>query len=249
MGHERKRGKLEDLNALLRNRANERFSLVVGDTAPLAGVKYVITLDTDTERLVITPSEPLGTGTAELRITYRGRISDGLVGFYRSTYIEDGREVPIAVTQFEAPHARRAFPCWDEPEFKARFSLGLQVRSELFAVANGAEVSRTDVGDGWTEIRFAETIPISTYLVAWAIGRLEATDAVVVRDIPIRIVHRPGQGHLTSLALAAAAHAVAWYEDHFDIPFPGGKLDMVAVPDFAFWGRSRHRWAWVGSPA
>lgn len=191
-------------------------------------------LDPERQRLVVTPTAPLDPGPALLHVTSSAKFGDHLVGCYRSTYRDRDGEHALAVTQFEAAHARRAFPCFDEPAFKAPFTVTLDVAEGLTAVANGPEVARRPLPDGRVEIEFAPTIPMSTYLVAWVVGRLVASEPRVVRGIPIRVVHRPGQESLTALALDAAAHAVEWFEDHFDIRFPGAKLDLVAVPDFAF---------------
>jgi puromycin-sensitive aminopeptidase len=94
-------------------------------------------------------------------------LNDKLHGFYRSTFRDaDGVEHVVATTQFEATHARRAFPCWDEPDFKARFAVTLVVPEDLMAVSNGSMVKEEPTGDGRKRVAFAETMVISTYLVA-----------------------------------------------------------------------------------
>jgi len=111
------------------------------------------------------------------------------------------------------------------------------VEPDLLAVSNGPEVERTE-RDGRHAIRFGETMPMSTYLVAFVVGPLEATDAVDVErlgggTIPLRIVHVPGKAHLTAFALDVGAHALAWYQHYYGIPYPSDKVDMLALPDFA----------------
>ena len=186
----------------------------------------------------------LPVGTAELRARFRGVLNDQLVGFYRSTFTTTddatGEEVEhaIAVTQFESTHARRAFPCFDEPAFKATFGVTLVVRRDLFAVSNGAQLERAPAEDGLDRVRFADTIPMSTYLVAFVVGPLEATEPRMVegveRPIPLRVVHPPGAGHLCEFALDVADAALRFYERYYGLPYPGDKVDLVAVPDFAF---------------
>jgi puromycin-sensitive aminopeptidase len=84
------------------------------------------------------------------------------------------------------------------------------------------------------EVRFAETMKMSTYLVAFVVGELEATDPVDVEGTPLRIIAPPGNMHLTSFALDVGAHALRFFSDYYDIPYPGDKLDMIAIPDFSF---------------
>mgnify|MGYP003537577199 CR=1 FL=1 len=85
----------------------------------------------------------------------------------------------LAATQFEATDARRAFPCWDEPDFKARFTITLYLDDDLHAVSNAALVA-DEVLDGRRRVRFAETMTMSTYLVAFIVGPLEVTEPVDV---------------------------------------------------------------------
>lgn len=203
-----------------------------------------VTLDPGTERVVIGLDQPLSPGPASLHISFRGVLNDKLMGFYRSTFdLSDPatgttEQRTIAVTQFESTHARAAFPCFDEPAMKATFAISLVIDENLFAVSNGAEVSRESVGDGRVRIEFAETMPMSTYLVAFVVGPLVATEPRMVDGasgpIPLRVVHRPGSEHLCDFALDVAEAALLYFEDYYGIPYPGDKVDLVAVPDFAF---------------
>ncbi|MCO8129238.1 M1 family metallopeptidase [Acidimicrobiia bacterium EGI L10123] len=194
-----------------------------------------IHLDADLEQLRVALPETLPGGTATLHLTFSGVLNDRLRGFYRSTYTADGGgDRAIAVTQFEPTDARRAFPCWDEPEFKAVFGVTLDVAEDLLAISNGPELAREDLGDGRVRIRFADTMPMSTYLVAFVVGPMETTGPVDVDGVPLRIVHRPGQGELAEFALEVGAHALRFFADYYGIAYPGDKVDMVAVPDFAF---------------
>ncbi len=194
-----------------------------------------VTADADTETVTMRVDEALSPGPFQIELRWNAAISDGLVGFYRSTYTAaDGTTARLAATQFEAPHARRAFPCFDEPAMKATFGVTLLVDPEHLAVSNSAEVDRTERSDGRVLVRFADTMKMSTYLVAWVVGPLEATDATMVGDTPVRVVHQPGQAHLTAFALETAAHALRYFEDYYGIAYPGDKLDLVALPDFAF---------------
>ena len=194
-----------------------------------------ISFDEDLERATFTFPVVLQPGPAKLSCSFTGVLNDKLRGFYRSTWTdEEGNEKVIATTQFESTNARRAFPCFDEPDLKASFGVTLRVDESLMAISCGELVSSTDLGGGRREDRFADTMIMSTYLVAFIVGELEATEAVDVDGVPLRIVHVPGKGDLTEFALEAGEFSLRWLVQYYDIPYPAGKLDLVAVPDFAF---------------
>ena len=195
----------------------------------------VVDLDDDLEQVRLTPPGQVASGGGRLDLAFTGVLNDRLCGFYRSTLLDpDGTTHAIATTQFQATDARRCFPCFDEPDMKAVFGVTLDVPGGLFATSNGAEASRTPLGDGHDRIQFADTIPLSTYLVAFVVGPLAATDPVDVDGVPVRVVHPPGRAHLADFALDVAAHSLRWFADWYGIPVPGGKVDLVALPDFAF---------------
>ena len=171
-----------------------------------------------------------------MRLHFRGRLTDDLVGFYRSTYTaEDGTPRTLAATQFEAPHARRAFPCFDEPEFKAVFSITLDVEDGLVALSNGPEVERTSLGrrasaraSSATRSRCRRTSSRSSSASS------KCSRPVDVGGIPLRVVHVPGRGDLAAFATEVGAFALQFFNEYYGIPYPGEKLDLVALPDFAF---------------
>jgi puromycin-sensitive aminopeptidase len=212
--------------------------LEVGDAWVEVGDRRVpgtVTLDEEAEQVRVEVAETLEPGEVRLHLGFTGVLNDKLRGFYRSSYTDpEGAERTIAVTQFEPTDARRAFPCWDEPACKAVFGVTLDVDEDLLAVSNGPELERTPLGDGRVRIRYADTMPMSTYLVAFVVGPLEITGPVDVDGTPLRIVHRPGQADLAGFALDVGAFALRFYADYYGIAYPGDKLDMVAVPDFAF---------------
>ena len=192
-------------------------------------------LDTELERLMLRPSSPLEPGRVVIDIDFDGEFNDQLVGPYLSRFTDDeGNQRKLATTQFEATYARKCFPCWDEPSFKATFALELTIDSDHNAVANSAEVSRTEVDGGRLKIEFDTTMVMSTYLVAFVAGPIEITDPIEVGGTPVRVVHVPGKGDLTTFALDVAAHAMAYFADYFAVPYPGDKVDLIAIPDFAF---------------
>jgi puromycin-sensitive aminopeptidase len=203
-------------------------------TAP-AGVD--LTVDTELERLTLTYAEPLPQGEHTIELAFTGTLNDQLAGFYRSVFTdESGQERVIATTQFESTDARRTFPCWDEPDFKAVFAVTLVVDDGLLAVSNGPAIADEPHPDkpGKRIVRFADTMPMSTYIVAFVVGPLAATDPVDVDGTPLRVIHVPGREHLAPFALEAGAHSLRFFRDYFGLPYPGDKLDLIALPDFAF---------------
>jgi puromycin-sensitive aminopeptidase len=191
-----------------------------------------VRLDAATERAELVLSGEAEPGEWTLHLSFRGRLSDRMRGFYRSTYAGPDGERTIATTQFESTDARRAFPGWDEPDLKAVFGITLVVAEGLLAISNGPEVERTTLDDGRARIRFADTMPMSTYLAAFVVGPLEVTDPVDVDGVPLRVVHAPGKGHLTPYAIEVGAFCLRFFADYYGIAYPDQKVDLIAVPDF-----------------
>ncbi|MBI4573477.1 MAG: M1 family metallopeptidase [candidate division NC10 bacterium] len=206
-------------------------------------------LDAGTERAHLFFPEVLSPGPWRLRLAFRGTLNDKLRGFYRSRVkapaphaVSGGTEGGggtaerlLAVTQFEATDARRAFPCWDEPSFKAVFQVTLVLGGDLTAISNTRVLSETRLaGSGKKEVRFAPTIKMPSYLVAFVIGRLEATGATSVNGTPIRIWCVPGKTHLAKFAQEIATFSLGFFQGYYGMAYPGDKLDLIAIPDFAF---------------
>jgi puromycin-sensitive aminopeptidase len=195
--------------------------------------RAAIALDEPTERCFLTFPSAIPAGTWKVRLWFRGTLNDKLRGFYRSTYRDAaGRTQVLAATQFEATDARRAFPCWDEPDFKAVFAVTLVIDPALTAVSNTRVVAERREG-GRKVVQFAETMKMSTYLVAFIIGALVATPPVMVGHTPLRVWCVPGKQHLTTFGREIAVFSLKFFEDYYGLPYPGDKLDLLAIPDFA----------------
>lgn len=194
-----------------------------------------ISYQEETQRVILASPGLLPVGPAILDIKFTGVLNDQLHGFYRSTFTDiNGQKRVLATTQFESTDARRAFPCWDEPDFKAVFSVTLVVDPTLFAVSNARETHRETLADGRVAINYADTIKMSTYLVAFVIGPLEATDPVDAAGTPLRVIVPLGKLGQSDYALECGKFSLQYLQDYYRIPYPGDKLDMVAIPDFAF---------------
>ncbi|WHZ17331.1 MAG: Membrane alanine aminopeptidase N [Nitrospira sp.] len=192
-----------------------------------------VQMDEDLQRCRITFPSVIPPGEWKLALTFRGTLNDKLRGFYRSTY-KDGQGIThhLAATQFEATDARRAFPCWDEPQFKAVFAVTLAIDPTLTAISNTRVVDDRQEG-GKRVLRFAESMKMSTYLVAFIVGRLEATAPIMAKQTPVRLWSVPGKQHLTPFGHEIAVYSLNFLADYYGIPYPGDKLDLIAIPDFA----------------
>ena len=215
------------------------------------GTSHALTIELDEalERCRLTLGTSIAPGTWTLRLTFAGILNDKLRGFYRSTYKDKtGATHLMAATQFEATDARRAFPCWDEPDFKAVFATSLIIDPSLTAVSNTAITSQTEE-HGKKIVRFSDTIRMSTYLVAFIVGRIEATDSTIVGQIPLRLWAVPGKKHLAGFGQDIAAASLLFFERYYDIPYPSGKLDLLAIPDPSTWIDGPPPMpSWSGSP-
>lgn len=169
-------------------------------------------------------------GRARLVATYRGKMHRGDGdGIYTAKEGDDW----YAFTQFEATDARQAFPCFDEPSYKVPWRLTLHTRKDLVALANTSIESETPEASGMKAVRFAETKPLPSYLVAFAVGPFEAVDAGKTRGgAPLRIVVPRGHTAEAGYAAQATRPLLDLLEDYFGMPYPYSKLDMLAVSVF-----------------
>src|SRR5690348_2136237 len=206
-----------------------RVSLKRSDGKVLQGQA---SLDPANERATLSFPETLPAGKAELMVEFSGILNDKLHGFYRSTYKgADGKDKPLASTQFESTDARRAFPCWDEPAFKAVYQVTLVVDEKLTAVSNTRVLRETPLPEkGKKEVVFADSMKMSTYLVAFIVGEFEATEPVMIGRAPLRVLAVPGKRHLARFAIEIGKASLEHFGRYYDIPYPGDKLDLIAIP-------------------
>lgn len=179
-------------------------------------------------------AQTLSAGSAvQLKLTFTGCLNDNMAGFYRSSYkMPNGETKYIASSQMEATDARRAFPCFDEPALKAKFTVTLVADKSLTCLSNMDVASETDSGSKKV-VKFNTSPPMSTYLLAFIVGHLNYIETKDFR-VPIRVYATPEQNiEHGRFSLDLAAKTLAFYEKAFDNTFPLPKMDMVAIPDFA----------------
>ncbi len=190
------------------------------------GQTATITYDPAKEQATFTFPNALPAGPASLQIAFTGILNDKLHGFY----ISKTKARSYAVTQFESTDARRAFPSFDEPAFKATFDISLTVDQRDTAISNTPIVSDTPANASH-KLVFATTPRMSTYLVAFLVGDFACT-AGKAEGVPIRVCATPDKVKLTPFALQAAEHFLTYYNNYFGIKYPMQKLDLIAIPDF-----------------
>ena len=171
---------------------------------------------------------PIAPGTYSLSIEFTGKYSTDSLGMHRVTF-EDNDYV---FTQMEAMYARRAFPLFDEPSFKIPYTLTIEAPAELAVLAN-TPVASQERDNGWQRVEFMTTKPLPSYLIAYAVGPL---DRAPLEDMSVGgYVYTP-KGHADKLGfvLRETPVVLSALEDYFGSAYPYRKLDMVAVPEFAF---------------
>jgi len=188
-----------------------------------------VTPEKGKEMAVLTVEKPLPAGPATIHITYAGILNSEMRGLYLG---KDDHGRKYAATQFESTDARRAFPSFDEPDYKATFDITAVADKGLVAISNQKIVSDTPgPGDKHT-VRFATTAKMSSYLAALIVGNFEYIEGES-DGIPIRVYSTPGKKEMGKFALESAEHILSYYDKYFNIKYPYGKLDLIGIPDFS----------------
>ncbi|MDH3204301.1 MAG: M1 family metallopeptidase [Nitrosopumilus sp.] len=170
-------------------------------------------------------------GKATIYLEFQGILNDRLLGFYRSQYKQGNTTKYLATTQFEAADARRAFPCWDEPEAKATFQISIIADNKFTAISNMPVKSKKKLG-GKTLYKFEKTPIVSTYLIYLGVGEFEYLSGKIGK-VQIRVVTTKGNKSKGRFSLELGKKLLVSYEKYFGIKYPLPKLDLIAVPDFA----------------
>jgi tricorn protease interacting factor F2/3 len=171
-------------------------------------------------------------GPIEISIDFVCINNDRMYGFYRSSYGAGGRQRHLLTSQFEAANARAAFPCFDEPEFKARFRVSMLVGRGLSAISNMPIKRERRAPRGKKLVEFCETPKMSSYLLYLGAGEFEFTGARLGK-LKLRVITTPGKKRFTKLPMEYAKRSVKWLQDYFGVEYPLPKLDLIAIPDFA----------------
>ncbi|MEO7364214.1 MAG: M1 family metallopeptidase, partial [Candidatus Saccharimonadales bacterium] len=176
--------------------------------------------------------EQLFAGNYSVTMTFSGKITDHMNGIYPCRFKDGKEDKMLLATQFESHHAREAFPCIDEPEAKATFDLTLVTPTVRTVIGNTPVQSQQSKGDKLVTT-FETTPKMSTYLLAFVFGELDALEATTRDGVLVRTYATPDNVQHTKFALDTAVKCLEFYNDYFDIPYPLAKCDFVALPDFA----------------
>ncbi|NXH18605.1 ERAP1 aminopeptidase, partial [Bucco capensis] len=200
------------------------------------------------EQVALLTAQPLRAGHSYiLSIQYSANLSQTFYGFYKSTYrSRDGELRVLAVTHFEPTAARMAFPCFDEPAFKATFSIKIQRERKHLALSNMPIVKSVNLSPWLVEDHFDTTVKMSTYLVAFIVSDFKSISKITSHGVKISVYTVPDKINQADYALDAAVKLLDFYEDYFSIPYPLPKQDLAAIPDFQSgamenWGLTTYR--------
>lgn len=225
---------LEAVDEIVINTAEIKINTAVLRSADGKIFPLKVSTNEDAQQSSLRLESKAAAGQYTLELQFSGILNNKLRGFYLSTYKDaGGKQQSIATTKFEPSDARRAFPCFDEPHFKATFQVSLLIDQELTAIANTKLISEEILAGGKKLMHFAPSIKMSSYLVAYMVGLFVPSKAVTSNGIEIRIWTVPGKEHLCEFALRWAKDSLDYFEKYFEKSYAGDKLDLIAIPDFA----------------
>ncbi|XP_006869398.1 PREDICTED: glutamyl aminopeptidase [Chrysochloris asiatica] len=188
------------------------------------------------EYVVVEAEEELlpstGNSTYLLTLEFAGWLNGSLVGFYRTTYVEKGAIKSIAATDHEPTDARKSFPCFDEPNKKATYTISIIHPKEYSALSNMPVLKKESLDDKWNQTTFQKSVPMSTYLVCFAVHQFVGIEVLSNRKIPLTIYVQPEQKETALYASNITKSVFDYFEDYFGMEYALPKLDKIAIPDF-----------------
>ncbi|NXM15054.1 AMPE aminopeptidase, partial [Ploceus nigricollis] len=167
-----------------------------------------------------------------LTLKFQGWLNGSLVGFYRTTYTENGQIKSIAATDHEPTDARKSFPCFDEPNKKATYTISIIHQDAYQALSNMPVQKTVPLGDGWNRTTFEKSVPMSTYLVCFAVHQFTWVERTSKSGKPLRVYAQPQQIHTAEYAANVTKIAFDFFEEYFNLSYSLPKLDKIAIPDF-----------------
>ncbi|XP_024134397.1 glutamyl aminopeptidase isoform X1 [Oryzias melastigma] len=169
----------------------------------------------------------------QLSLDFQGWLNGSVVGFYRVIYTEEGVTKKIAATDHEPTDARKSFPCFDEPNKKATYSISITHHEEYTALSNMPQEGLPEVVSGnKRKTSFQKSVPMSTYLVCFAVHQFDFVEKVSNRGIPLRIYAQPSQIATAEYAANTTKVIFDYFEEYFNMSYSISKLDQIAIPDF-----------------
>ena len=191
--------------------------------------KASVSLDDDAETATLTFPQPLAAGRHQLRIAFTGHINKFGPGLYVVDYPTDKGSKRMISSHLAPADARRVFPCWDEPAFKATFALTVTVPRTFLAVSNMPVAKEEPVNATSKKVSFLPTPKMSSYLLQLTAGELERLTGEV-DGIEIGVIATSGKREQGRFALASAIELLRYFNDYFGVKYPLPKLDLIAIP-------------------
>uniref|UniRef100_A0A0B8RZR1 Aminopeptidase n=1 Tax=Philothamnus irregularis TaxID=1899461 RepID=A0A0B8RZR1_9SAUR len=184
------------------------------------------------EYVVIEAEEDLRPNNYILSMKFKGYLNGSLVGFYSTSYEENGKTKYIAATDHEPTDARKSFPCFDEPNKKATYNISITHEHDYEALSNMPVEKTVSLDNKWTKTIFMKSVPMSTYLVAWAVHQFKYEERNSSRGIPLRVYAQPLQLKTAIYAANVTKVVFDYFEEYFNMSYSLPKLDKIAIPDF-----------------
>jgi len=218
------------LNALGLRISEAKYKSAASSTYNKLSTHY----STKLQEVILEAKEPFAPGQYSVTLKFAGKLSDKLEGFFREKVTDaQGKTSWLCATQMEPVDARKMFPCFDEPAYKATFSISTSINADESAVSNSPIIKEvTDSKTHRKVVTFEQTPKMSTYLIALAFGHIVPSETITSAGVPIRVWCVAGKEKMTKYSLAFAAKVMDYYTKYFNIPYCAKKLDLIAIPDF-----------------
>ncbi|XP_076160195.1 glutamyl aminopeptidase isoform X5 [Ptiloglossa arizonensis] len=177
-------------------------------------------------------------GNYSVHLRFISKLTSELEGFYLSSYVTpEGEKRYLATTHFEPTYARSAFPCFDEPQFKAKFKVSIFRDRFHIALCNMPVMNTEDagfyMGTGLLRDDFQESVEMSTYLVAFVVCDFKRVSELTKRNISVSVYAAEAMLSQAKYAVNTAARTMDYFESFFGVHYPLPKQDLIAIPDFA----------------
>jgi aminopeptidase N len=207
------------------------LDLEVTKASLIADHETALEINQDPEKQLVTLKLPaqIGPGHCRLALEFNGRITEHAQGLFYVRYAAPSGKKIMLATQMEPTDARRMFPCWDEPAFRATYDLTVVVPQKHLAVSNMPVERETSLPNGLKEVKFMRTPPMASYLVVLVSGELEELKGGV-EGVKIRVITTEGKREQARYALAVTEKVLPYYNRYFGIRYPLPKLDQIAIP-------------------
>ncbi|OAD57971.1 Glutamyl aminopeptidase [Eufriesea mexicana] len=177
-------------------------------------------------------------GNYTVHLRFISKLTSELEGFYLSSYVSpEGEKRYLATTHFEPTYARSAFPCFDEPQYKAKFKVSIFRDRFHIALCNMPVMNTEDagfyMGTGLLRDDFQESVEMSTYLVAFVVCDFKRVSKLTKRNISVSVYAAEAMLPQAKYAVTTAARTMDYFESFFGVHYPLPKQDLIAIPDFA----------------